>query len=445
MWSSVNEQITDGTSGLVPNSEPSALIVGTSSKGSANPIAFGKKSNIQEIFGYGELPKRLISMQQTMGDVSVLAMRTEGDINGDISDITTAGNININIVGTPLYQSNVEIEVHTEGDIGQAEVKINVSGFDQFSKIHLIPEDGMLAIESLGIIIAFPLEVTYFTNSKWSFTTTSPTSSIEVLKESIQRALEIHTPEFILIAQDVNASIVKHLGELSEHLFEDHKPVLILTETELDKSVSFEDAIAIKQAEFANMEFRFVSVVCQPLDSKYIASGLLAGHLTKARVNQSVGATNYFAVYNMNLPIKWTNVHSRALDESRFITLRTYAGLKNLFWSNGRTMGGEQSDYRFIEVVRTVFKAIRLARKASLPYIHAAGDQIGLQNLVSEVRNSIEGMATNTPKELDSIEVELPEGQDIVNKGVRLDISLYGIPVIRKILLNFMFKYNTNK
>ena len=32
-WSSVKEQITDGTSGLAPNSGAIALVIGTSSKG----------------------------------------------------------------------------------------------------------------------------------------------------------------------------------------------------------------------------------------------------------------------------------------------------------------------------------------------------------------------------------------------------------------------------
>jgi len=162
-------------------------------------------------------------------------------------------------------------------------------------------------------------------------------------------------------------------------------------------------------------------------------------------VNQSIGATNYFAIYNCELPLNWTNANSRALDESRFITLRTYAGLQNLFWSNGRTMASDKSDYRFMEIVRTVFKAIRLARRASLPYIQAEGDESGLQNLLAEVRNSIDEMVSTTPKELDNYEVEMPSGQDVVNNGVRLDISLFGIPIIRKILLNFMFRYNKSE
>ncbi len=178
--------------------------------------------------------------------------------------------------------------------------------------------------------------------------------------------------------------------------------------------------------------------VCQPMGSDSIAGALCAGHITKAAVNQSIGCTHLFGIYNQELPEGWTNANSRALDEGRFTTLRTYAGLMNHFWSNGRTMG--TSDYRFVEVVRTVFKAVRLARIASLPYIHADGDEVGLQNLLAAVRTTLDSMVQ--AGELDDYAVDMESGQDIVNNGVQLDISLYGIPVIREISLNFMFKYN---
>ena len=443
MWSSVKEQITDGTSGLAPNGGAIALVVGTSSKGGALPLALGKKSDIADVFGYGEMPNRLKAMQKTMADVSVLGLGTEGDIMGVISAVETIGSINITLAGAPLCASKVKCEVYTEGNIGQAELKISISGDLEKEEVLLIPEDGIIVLEDIGLTALVPLETDYTGNCSWSWETTAPKSSFEVLEKAIKEALEIYTPEFVFIAQSVDADFVKSLGVLGEGLFEDHKPVLFLTETDLDESLSYEEAVAEKQVEFAKIDARFVSVVCMPkVDISVV--GLCAGHITKARVNQSIGATNHFSIYDYQFPLAWANVQSRALDESRFITLRTYAGLNNLFWSSGRTMASDKSDYRFIEVVRTVFKAIRLARRASLPYIQAPGDEVGLQNLLAEVRNAIEGMISSSPRELDDYDVDLPAGQDVVNNGVRLDISLFGIPIIRKILLNFMFRY-TNK
>ncbi|MGL4676045.1 MAG: DUF2586 family protein [Brevinema sp.] len=439
-WSSIQEQITDGTSGLAPNSGPIAVVMGTSSKGSTSTL--GKKSDVHASHGYGELPNRIKSMQKTMADVSILAVRTEGDIKGSISPIETSGNINITVSGEPLCTVNITAEIYTEGESGLSEIKLNINSDKNEEIIMVIPDDGILSLEDLGLTLIFPLEELFTETNKWRFSTTAPTTKFETFTKSLEHILEIYTPEVIFIAQTTDAEFNKKLGSLSERLFEDHRPVLFLTETMLNPG-NFDEAITEKQKEFAKVSSRFVSVVCEP-NTKSIEkmSGLVAGHITKAKVNQSIGATNYFPVYDYTLPQGWTNVHSRALDESRFITLRTYAGLQNLFWSNGRTMASDISDYRYIEVVRTVFKAIRLARRASLPYIQAPGDTAGLQNLLAEVNNAVEGMTTSNPRELDDFEIIMPEGQDIVNNGVRLDISLFGIPVIRKILLNFMFKYN---
>ena len=488
MWSKVNEKIIDGTSGLSPNSGPVAIVVGTSSKGTlGKAISLGKKSDVASILGYGTMPSRILDMQKTMADISILAIPTEQTNGGNISKIEKMGTYEITATGNPLYTSDLKITVTNSGKIGIAEVKIVSTGDKFFEESFIIPKkvvakltkdsiadktedeviDGLIKLEDLGIDLKFPADATYTsyfpaTETKaevladsWSFSTTAPTSSFEKIEPVITQALEMYTPEFVFVAQSVNGDFVKSLGSLSERLFEDHKPVMFLTETDLametDKGepITMIDAIANKTAEFAKIDSRFVSVVCQPgyvLTSagkvKRSASGLCAGHITKANVNQSIGATNNFAIYDFELLEDWNNANSRALDESRFVTLRNYAGLNNLFWTNGRTLASDKSDYRYIEVVRTVFKAIRLSRRAALPYIQSNGDTIGIQNLLTEVRSAIDTMVTNTPKELDDFDIELPKDQDVANNGVILNIELFGIPIIRTINLNFMFKYN---
>ena len=482
MWSKVNEKITDGTSGLSPNSGPIAIVVGTSSKGTlGKAISLGKKSNVASVLGYGTMPSRILDMQKTMADVSILAIPTEQTSVGTISKIEKVGNHEITTTGTPLYTSDLEVTITNSGPIGTAEVKIVSTGDKFFEESFIIPKkvvakltkdsivdktkdeviDGLIKLDDLGISLQFPTEANYTsyfpaTDTKaeiladsWTFSTSAPTSSFETIEPMILQALEMYTPEFVFIAQSVKGEFVKALGSLSERLFEDHKPVMFLTETDLNLEKSIDEAIADKTAEFAKIDARFVSVVCQTgyvITSagkvKRSASGLCAGHITKANVNQSIGATNNFAIYDFELLENWNNAHSRALDESRFVTLRTYAGLNNLFWTNGRTLASDKSDYRYIEVVRTVFKAIRLSRRAALPYIQSNGDAIGLQNLLTEVRSAIDTMVTNTPKELDDFDIELPKDQDVANNGVILNIELFGIPIIRTINLNFMFKYN---
>ncbi len=431
MWSEVNEKITDGTSGLLPSSGLSALVVGTSTKGSLANL--GKDSDVEAVFGYGELSSKLQDMQSVMDDVLVLGARVEGQ--GFISEITVNGENEIVVSGNPQCKTHIRAEICTEGFAGEAELSLTISGDFAEERIVSIPQDGIVELEHLAMI--FDVDCEYLAGQSWEFGTERPKADFDSVEKVLSQLLEVYTPEFIFVAQSVDADFVKKLGVLSESLFDSHKPVMFLTETSLDEDLSYAEAVTAKQEEFAKVDARFVGVVCQPIS----VSGFCAGHITRASVNQSIGATNNFALYDMDMPSAWTNADSRALDNSGFITLRTYAGLQNHFWSNGRTMGS--LDYRFVEVVRTVFKAVRLARSASLPYIHAPGDTVGLQNLISAVRNNLETMVASG--ELDQYSVDMPSGQDIVNNGVLLNISLFGIPVIREITLNFSMRYNESE
>lgn len=458
MWSQVLEKITDGTSGMLANDNPVAIVLGTSSKGNYVPLGLGKKSNVAEAIGYGEMPRRFQDMQKTMADCSVLALRTLGDVEGRVIGGTMRGSINATPIGSPLYFSQIDIDVLTEGHAGSAKLQITMTGDKVITETVLLPEDGLLELEDLGLTLDFTIEdadempVLYTSANSWAFVTYPVTSSYAVIEEAVKNVLELYTPEFIFIAQGVDVDFVQSLNALSERLFEDHKPVLFLCETNLDTTLSHTEAVTQKIEDFAPVDARFVSVVCQrgavntaQGKENRSPSGLCAGHITKSAVSQSIGATNQFAIYDYTLPQDWTNENSRNLDAKGFITLRTYAGLKNLFWANGRTMGGTTTDYRFVEIVRTVFKAIRMTRTAVLPYIQSHGDMTGVQNLLAEVRITLDNMTKATPKELDDFDVELPENQDIANNGVLLNIALFGIPIIRKIVLNFSFRYNNNK
>lgn len=444
MWSSVEEKITDGTSGLSPNTEPAAVLIGTCSKGTVNvPVSLGKGSKIEDVLGYGELPRRFAEMQANMSDVSVIAAPSNPDQPGTIGEVKQTGDKALTVSGATKCAASVSITVITAGAAGSAEVNISITGDKTGSEILLIPANGTIALEDLGITLLFPTEGEFAVTDAWSFGITAPASTFASLQAALDAALELYNPEFVFVCQTTTAADAVNWSAYMETLFTDkHQPLFALLETNLDSSKPLAEAVTAKIAEYKGVDARFVSVVCQPLTNKQSAAALCAGTLTRASVNQSIGATKYFGMQGLQLPEGWTNRISRSLDEARFITLRTYAGLNGLFWASGRTLASDTSDYRFIEVVRTVFKAVRLARRASLPYIQAPGDKSGLQALLAEVRAALTKMTASNPKELDDFAVDMPSGQDVVNNGVQLDISLYGIPIIRKIILNFMFKYN---
>ncbi|MGL5253795.1 MAG: DUF2586 family protein [Brevinema sp.] len=437
MWSNVEEKINDGVAGISPNSSPSIAFVGTAETGLVNTIYnLGKRSNTQNLLGKGSLSNTIQDCQKNMGDDSILAIRAEGDIKGLISTISSNAD-NIVLGGDPLFDAEIIIEATCEN-----EVFLMVDGVKSYLPVL---DDHYIVVGNTGLSAVLPETISK--GNRWEFSISSPKASLESLKTAVDACLELYTPEIVVICQDSSATDASYWNSLAENYFEtDHKPLLFLLSSDLEENQNLDDAINNKIAQFSKVDARFVSVLCQRgeiVDGsnrfKRSPLGLLAATLSKCSVNQSIGATRYFNVPNYTIDKEWSNVHSRALDEARFISLRTYAGLNGIFWSNGRTLAGNSSDYRFIEIVRTVHKAIRLARNASLPYIHAPGDDVGLGNLLAEIRSALTKMTS--ADELYDFEVNIPDNQDVVNNGVQVEISLFGIPIIRKIILNFAFQY----
>jgi hypothetical protein len=147
------------------------------------------------------------------------------------------------------------------------------------------------------------------------------------------------------------------------------------------------------------------------------------------------------------LPLGWDAVQP-VLEEAGFLTAKKYAGLKGVYWADSRTLAEDTSDYRYEEVLRVVFKAVRLARIAALKSMYdEAGDPLlpsdkaGLAYLKAQLENALDTMVAAIPKELAGHAVTIPPGQDIVNNGVNVEITLIGIPIIRKITLYAGYVY----
>jgi hypothetical protein len=140
------------------------------------------------------------------------------------------------------------------------------------------------------------------------------------------------------------------------------------------------------------------------------------------------------------------------LEEAGYLTAKKYAGLSGAYWGDSRTTAGITSDYQYEEVVRVVFKAVRLARIAALKSMYdEAGDPLvpndagGLAYLKGQIENALDTMTAAAPKELAAYVVDIPPNQDIVNNGVAVEYTLIGIPIIRQIKLFASYVYAGSK
>ena len=65
----------------------------------------------------------------------------------------------------------------------------------------------------------------------------------------------------------------------------------------------------------------------------------------------------------------------------------------------------------------------------------------GLAYLKANLENALDTMVKANPQELASYVVDIASGQDIVNNGVAVDVTLIGIPIIREIKLYASYVY----
>lgn len=147
------------------------------------------------------------------------------------------------------------------------------------------------------------------------------------------------------------------------------------------------------------------------------------------------------------MPTGWSAVQ-KTLEDAGYLTAKKYNGLNGVYWGDSRTLAEDTSDYRYEEVLRVVFKAIRKMRIAALASLYdEAGDPLrpteddGTAYLKANIENALDTMTTVRPKELAAHDVDIPSGQDIANNGIDVLPTLIGIPIIREIRLHAKYVY----
>lgn len=455
-FSYVKEEIVDGVSGLQVSGDPACLVVGACEKGVPNkPYIVGRSSDLAGMLGGGTLPARLKDLFSVASDNTVVvAVPSASDMPGAISSVTMSNQAwpgEVIASGTPTGAYSVVIEIQKTGGLNEAQAKYSLNGGESWSEPFIIPVSGELVIVGVKLSFAITPGATnpFKEGERFSFSTSAPGSSLTAIMAAVQSGLDLYTPEFIYIAQGTDSVAWAAMGAKADELFRDHRPTFFLTEArEKGQTESINDFVNYLVAEAKGFAHRWVPVC--PSFGDIISSdgtikrtntaGILAGTIASATVSESIGQVSKFMFSNIKLPAEWNNAHSKTLDDAGYTVLRRYAGLKSVYWSNGRTMADKNSDYQFLEVVRTTHKAIRLARLAALDNLQSAGNRMGLLKLKTDIATALNVM--RDAKELGRFDIIIPPGQDIINNGIAFELELFGIPIIRQIKLFFKYKYD---
>ncbi len=370
-----------------------------------------------------------------------------GEESSPLITVTTASGV--------LAGAELVVQIVKGGALNEGTYQLSTDGGDNFDRERTIPVDGKVVLADFGVAVTFPTGA-YTAGTTYSCRLLAPAPSIVDVMSALEGPLAIYDVEYVLVAGETDSVDWAAAQTKADELWNLQRPTYFKMETRLPRDgEDLNDFAAYLLAESQGFAGRFVTVCCQygeVTDTTGAtrlrnAGGLQAGRVMSIPVQRATGRVRDGNVSQLSLPENWESVQS-TLEEDGYLTAKKYAGLEGVYWGDSRTMADDTSDYRYEEVLRTVFKAVRLLRTAALKSMYdEAGDPLkpnstnGLAYLKANLENALDTMVKANPQELASYVVDIASGQDIVNNGVAVDVTLIGIPIIREIKLYASYVY----
>lgn len=359
------------------------------------------------------------------------------------------------VTGAVLAGAEIAVRIVTPGDRNQGVFQWSADGGDNWSLARTIPVDGAFPLADYGVSLSFPAG-SYQGGTIYECRLLPPVASITQVMEALEGPLALYDVEFVYICGPSDSVDWAAGAAKADELWNLHRPTYFKFETRLpydgEDLHSFTAWLLAEKQDFAA---RFVQVCCQfgevtettGLRRLRNWGGLQAGRVLSLPVQRATGRVRDGNITPGVLPDGWEAVQP-ALEDAGYLTAKKYAGLSGAYWGDSRTMAEATSDFRYEEVLRVVFKGVRLLRIQALKSLYdEAGDPLnptsdgGLTYLQANLENALATMTGAIPPELAAYVVTIPSGQDIANNGVAVEYTLIGIPIIRQIKLYGKYVY----
>lgn len=373
---------------------------------------------------------------------------------GPVSRVGDAASPLIEVSGNVLAGVELVVQIVKGGARNAGTYRLSTDGGDNFGKVRTIPFNGTVTLDE-GPTVTFP-EGGYVGGVTYACRILPPQPSIVDVMSALESPLALYDVEFVHVVGPSDSVDWAAAAAKTEELWNLHRPTYFKTEARLPyDDEDLNDYAAYLLAERQDFSSRFVQVCCQFGEITETSgqrrlrnwAGLQSGRVMSIPVQRATGRVRDGNISQGTLPEGWEAVQS-TLEDAGYLTAKKYAGLQGVYWGDSRTMADDTSDFRYEEVLRTVFKAVRLLRIAALKSMYdEAGDPLlgdnagGLAYLKAQLENALATMTKSVPPELIGYVVSLPPGQDIVNNGVAVEHVLIGVPIIRKIKLYASYVY----
>lgn len=369
---------------------------------------------------------------------------------------TGSGGPDITIAGTVKASADIVLQVVSAGALNEATYQLSLDG-DSFGPVKTVPLDGIITAGDTGVTITVAGGTDLVAGVIFECRLLPPVPSITSVMTSLEQPLSLYDVEFVYVVGPSDSVDWAAMGVKADELWNAHRPTFFLGETRLPyASEDLNEWTAAMVADKQGYAHRFVSVCCafgevtDTTGNRVFRNwaGLMAGKILAIPVMRATGRVRDSGISQGSLPDDFTSAMQQTLESAGYATAKYYAGLNSPYWGDAKTLADITSDYQYIEVLRTVFKAVRKARIAALKSMYdEAGDPLaeggasGLNYLKANISMALNTMKAAVPGELADYVITIPDGQDIVNNGVAVEMQLIGIPIIRQIKLYASYIY----
>lgn len=459
MLGDVNARIKDGGLGIVAKTGDGIhLKIGAGTK-NLNKIltitASMDTETIKEKLGDTSLYNAVIdslSLGCQLLHVLPISGGTPGKIGTQKKEWTGQGTVSVQ--GTPTNDGEVTFRILDGGGFNEATYIFSLDG-DNYTKKATVPTGGAI---DLGIGVSIHLTEhsvksdSFKSGDKITFKCAAP----KLTNQDVLNALNIVKTgsvdfEYIHIVGESKKALWAALSVEAKDFFETYKrPMFFLLEAaEMTDEQNTDEYVQALIAERKDINSFHLQIA--PSRIEFTAkdgairntplANLICGLYARAKVHESIGMVEKYVLDGvLSILPEGIENYTPLLDESGYTTVRQYIGLEGFYITNARSMSSEVSDYKWMENVRTIFKAIKAVRKQSLQRMHMSIDpsEMKVEMLALEKVLEIPLDAMKVAGEISSGKVSIDPDQNVLALS-ELQAKVHIVPkgTLRSIDLEF--------
>jgi len=439
--------IQDGGLGVSPSNQLSVFCaIGVGDKVSKDVMFITSIKDINNKIGGGPLRDFLADAFSFKITPIVYAISLEGTVDGEVSSVekssTNIGAGSISVSGKPRNQFDINIKIASNGGL-------NESTFDVFVdnkplERSTVPLNGVFVCGDTGLTINFnegnPItgQVSFAINDFFSFSTTAPKVTNGELLDALEKILSLNRDfRFIaipIITDKVLWSVINSRLEMETSRNRYTFAVTMGREPSKDEALDqFVNKMSNNEDERGITHLDRVQVVLSmnKIDDIVLgytdersAIGKYCAWIAIHKRSESPGKTRNKAISGISGFKKYKEDsfsigHLTVLDEAGYVTTRTYNEETGIYFTSGRMLNSNTSDFSEVMYVDVMNRACFIVAKALFVYLNQEhdidrdGSISGIEYIKKVGQNAIDDMQ-KIEKEISWGNFIVPEGQDLL-------------------------------